>query len=173
MEIRIVIDDEKLRKAIGIIRPAMESLLDLADGKTSRDEPKADDPKSESSKEENAAARGKEYTFEEVRAILTAKSREGYTDAVKALVNKYGGGKLSTVKSENYADLLNEAEFSCRKPFTREEISARIGELEKKGYSAEIPALLEHHLASSLDDLKPEHYVSFMRDAWRLDHAWK
>ena len=52
----------------------------------------------------------KEYSFIEVRAALTAKSREGKTAEVKALLRKHGVEKLSEVKPEEYAALVAEAE---------------------------------------------------------------
>ena len=112
----------------------------------------------------------KVYTLTEVRSRLTQKSRDGYSDQVKALVKKYGEGTLSSVKSENYEDLLLEAQFTCREAITKDEVKARITELKKNGFEKELPALFEHCGATSLKDLAPEHYASFMRDAWRLDH---
>jgi hypothetical protein len=113
----------------------------------------------------------KTYTLEEVRKVLTGLSRDGYTEQVKALIEKYGKGKLSQVEAQNYPDLLFEAQFSCREPFTKDEVNSRIAELKDAGFSDDIANLLEHHFATSLEDLKSDYYASFMRDAWRLDHA--
>ena len=52
----------------------------------------------------------KEYSFIEVRAALTEKSRAGKTADVKALLRKHGVEKLSDVKPEEYAALVAEAE---------------------------------------------------------------
>lgn len=113
----------------------------------------------------------KTYTLEEVRKVLTNLSRDGYTEQVKALIDKYGKGKLSLVEAQNYPNLLFEAQFICREPYTKDEVESRIEELKKAGFSSDIEKLLEHHYATSLDDLKADYYSSFMRDAWRLDHA--
>lgn len=51
-----------------------------------------------------------QITIEEVRAVLAAKSQERKTREVKALLMKYDAGKLSSVKPEDYASLLKEAE---------------------------------------------------------------
>ncbi|MBB2481091.1 hypothetical protein H5P36_12920 [Bacillus sp. APMAM] len=51
-----------------------------------------------------------QITIEQVRAVLAAKSQEGKTREVKALLMKYDAGKLSSVKPEDYASLLKEAE---------------------------------------------------------------
>lgn len=48
-------------------------------------------------------------TIEQVRAVLADKSGEGKTNEVKALLFKYDAGKLSGVKPEDYAALLEEA----------------------------------------------------------------
>lgn len=52
----------------------------------------------------------KAVTIEQVRAAMSAKSDEGKTAQIKALLMKYDAGKLSGVKPEEYADLLREVE---------------------------------------------------------------
>lgn len=52
----------------------------------------------------------KEYTFEEVRAILATKSREGHTDEVKEIITALGAEKLSDIKPEQYDELLKKVE---------------------------------------------------------------
>lgn len=48
-------------------------------------------------------------TIDQVRTLLAEKSGEGKTQAVKALLYKYDAGKLSGVKPEDYAALMEEA----------------------------------------------------------------
>lgn len=48
-------------------------------------------------------------TIDQVRAVLAEKSGQGKTAEVKALLYKYDAGKLSGVKQEDYAALLEEA----------------------------------------------------------------
>lgn len=48
--------------------------------------------------------------LEDVRAILSEKSRAGYTAAVRELLQKYGASKLSQVDPSNYEALLRDAE---------------------------------------------------------------
>ena len=50
-------------------------------------------------------------TFEQVRAALAKKSQMGYTSAVKNLVENYGVEKLSDIKPEKYAEILEQAEM--------------------------------------------------------------
>ena len=45
----------------------------------------------------------------EVRAVLAEKSRSGFTDAVKALLQKHGASKLSGISQNEYKTLLEEA----------------------------------------------------------------
>ncbi len=52
----------------------------------------------------------KRVDIEAIRAVLADKSREGKTKDVKALLLKYDAGKLSSVKEEDYARLLVDAE---------------------------------------------------------------
>ena len=48
-------------------------------------------------------------SIDQVRAVLAEKSGDGKTAEVKALLYKYDAGKLSGVKPEDYAVLLEEA----------------------------------------------------------------
>ena len=173
MEIKIDIDEDKLKKAANILRPLALGFINFTDSLEEKEDEQPNLPVSEVQKKEKIIVENKQYSFSEVRTILTEKSRNGFTEQVKELVTKYGNGKLSGVKPENYADLILETEFFCREPYTKEEVSKRIEELKKEGYADELPSLLEHHYAASAEDLKAEYYSSFMRDAWRLDHAWK
>ena len=49
-------------------------------------------------------------TLEQVKAVMTAKSREGKTEQMRALILAHGAEKLSDVDPTEYADLLKEAE---------------------------------------------------------------
>ena len=51
----------------------------------------------------------KAITLEEVRAKLAALSQGGKTTEVKALLTKHGAAKLTDLKAEQYATLLEEA----------------------------------------------------------------
>ena len=46
--------------------------------------------------------------------LLSDRRQEGKTQAVKALLYKYDAGKLSGVKPEDYAALMEEARKSSR-----------------------------------------------------------
>lgn len=49
-------------------------------------------------------------TFEQVRAILADKSRDGFTAQVRELLQKYGGNKLSELDPACYKALVADAE---------------------------------------------------------------
>ena len=58
-----------------------------------------------------AGAPGKEYTYEETRAILAEKSRTGFRAEVKAILTKYGVAQLSDVRDpEIFGKIVEEAE---------------------------------------------------------------
>ncbi len=50
----------------------------------------------------------KNYTLEDVRQALSEKSGAGYTAEVKALLERHGGSKLSQIKQEEYASIMDE-----------------------------------------------------------------
>ena len=49
-------------------------------------------------------------SFEDVRAILADKSREGFTAQIRELLQKYGASKLSEVDAKNYKALIADVE---------------------------------------------------------------
>lgn len=52
----------------------------------------------------------KAISLEQVRAVLAEKSQQGFTDGVRALLEKYGAPKLSQIDPANYSALLADAE---------------------------------------------------------------
>lgn len=99
-------NEELLKIADGLLVVA-EGIRAMAGGNTAGDSPAethADAGKAGTSEPE------KTVTIEDVRAVLAAKSQDGKTKEVKALLMKYDAGKLSGVKPEDYAALLKEAE---------------------------------------------------------------
>ena len=89
---------------------------------TAEEKPKKKTRKTAKAKTEEAAdvhetepvpeeAEKPKVTFEQVRAALAKKSQMGYTSAVKNLVENYGVEKLSDIKPEKYAEILEQAEM--------------------------------------------------------------
>lgn len=56
------------------------------------------------------AAPEPQLDFEDVRAILAAKSRDGFTAQIRALLQRYGAHKLSEIDPVNYKALVADAE---------------------------------------------------------------
>ncbi len=59
---------------------------------------------------ETPAETEKPLTLEEVRAVLAAKSRDGFTAQIRELLQKFGADRLSAVDPANYKALLEDAE---------------------------------------------------------------
>ena len=97
-------------KLIPLIRSIGEELLKAGEAPKKVTKTKAlpaPEPKVvETAFEEHA----KEYTLEDVRAVLAEKSRNGHTEAVKELIAKYGADRLSAIDPSKYAALMAEAE---------------------------------------------------------------
>lgn len=49
-------------------------------------------------------------TLKDVRSLMVEKSRQGFTDEVRALVRKYGADRLSDVDPSDYPLLMADAE---------------------------------------------------------------
>lgn len=96
------------------LHTAAQALINVANGLTAlfngNTEPSAtaDVPAREETKPE--PPKSKPLTLEDVRGVLTTKSRKGHTAAVRSLLEKYGATKLSDISPDCYADLLKEAE---------------------------------------------------------------
>ena len=62
-------------------------------------------------KEENLTSKDESAVdITAVRKVLAEKTQAGKSDAVKALLLKYGANKLSAIAPENFKNLLQEAE---------------------------------------------------------------
>ncbi len=64
----------------------------------------------EANYEKNNNKEEKLITLEEVRAVLAQKSKEGFTDKVRDLINYYGCHKLSEIDSKYYEEILQKVE---------------------------------------------------------------
>lgn len=109
-DIRVLADN--LMVVIGGVRNLADSLQEVADAMMSEEEKPRKLPEKKPAKaiEAKAEPAEKAVALEEVRAVLTDKSRKGHTAAVKELLIKYGANKLSDVDPKHYAALLADAE---------------------------------------------------------------
>lgn len=60
--------------------------------------------------EETVVEEKKVLSFEEVRAVLAKKSREGHTAEVKAILSGFNVDKFSDIDCSQYEDLLEKVE---------------------------------------------------------------
>ena len=91
------------------LRDIAASINDIANwltGAVSGDqEPEADAASAPAAKEPEPV-----LAFEDVRAILADKSREGFTAQIRELLQKYGASKLSEVDAKHYKVLIADVE---------------------------------------------------------------
>lgn len=116
-------------------------------------------------KEQPARQEAKPLTLVEVRAVLADKSRSGFTEQIRGLLEKYGAPKLSEIDPSRYQNLMDEA--LCLGA-TRQDLEAALAEKREEGLGDLFDAVFGHHYATSLEDLKEEYYPSFLRDIRRL-----
>ena len=55
----------------------------------------------------------KKVTIEEVRAVLVPLTQKGLGAEIRAIFQKYGAGKLSEVKPEDYEAVIAESQYDC------------------------------------------------------------
>jgi len=116
-------------------------------------------------KEEPVRQESKQLTLVEVRSVLAEKSRSGFTDQVRGLLEKYGAPRLSEIDPARYQNLMDEA--LCLGA-TRQDLEAALDGKAKEGLGDLFGDVFGHHFATSLEDLKEEYYPSFLRDIRRL-----
>ena len=90
---------EELCNAVAVIIDAANYLAEMFSGNAAEEQP-----------EKKAPAQKPALTLEQVRAVLSEKSRAGHTAGVRELLQKYGANKLSQVDPANYEALLRDAE---------------------------------------------------------------
>jgi hypothetical protein len=105
----------KLSAELDELRKCGETLIEISDTlrelfSTAEGEKPAKEPKKEAMAEETPKPEKKSLSLIDVRAVLSDKSRNGYTADVKALLLKYGADKLSDINPSDYESLLAEAE---------------------------------------------------------------
>lgn len=64
----------------------------------------------EKKEEASAAEDQKKLTLEDVRRVAADKARQGHTDEVRQLIQKFGADKLSGVDAAKYPALMEELE---------------------------------------------------------------
>ncbi|MVX64251.1 DNA ligase [Clostridium chromiireducens] len=106
----------KLSAELDELRKCGETLIGISDtlrelfSTTEEEKPSKEPKKEEAMAEETPKPETKALSLIDVRAVLSEKSRNGYTADVKALLLKYGADKLSDINSKDYEALLAEAE---------------------------------------------------------------
>lgn len=106
----------KLSAELDELRRCGETLIGISDTlrelfSTAEEEKPVKEPKKkEAMAEETQKPEKKALSLIDVRAVLSDKSRNGYTADVKALLLKYGTDKLSDINPSDYEALLSEAE---------------------------------------------------------------
>ena len=96
----------ELDLCVGELRSAVQSLNSVADSLTSL----FSGSQPRTSVQPESKPTSKPLTLEEVRAVLTEKSRNGHTAKVRELLEKHGAAKLSEIDPQKYSALLAEAE---------------------------------------------------------------
>lgn len=94
-------NDELQKLAAGLV-DCGKALLHMADVlmEKKREAPSAEEPKKPE----------KMLTLEEVRKVAADKARQGYTEEVRQLIQKFGADKLSGVDVAKYPALMKELE---------------------------------------------------------------
>lgn len=95
--------EETLVKVSGELETCGKALLKLAEALRAKEETLAPEPQ----KNEPGSTK---LTLEEVRKVAADKARQGFTDEVRGLIQKYGADKLSSMDPEKYEAFLQELE---------------------------------------------------------------
>lgn len=99
---------ESKEGAINALRGIGENLIELSDF-LAKDTPEAKPRKPKEKKEEPASTTAA-FSLADVRKALAEKSTAGYTAEVRALLEKHGSTKLSTIDPAEYSSMMEELE---------------------------------------------------------------
>lgn len=95
--------EKTLVKVSGELETCGKALLKLAEALRAKEETLAPEPQ----KNEPGSTK---LTLEEVRKVAADKARQGFTDEVRRLIQKYGADKLSSMDPEKYEAFLQDLE---------------------------------------------------------------
>lgn len=96
-----------IAQAIEELHNAAATINDIANWLT---EAFSGDPEAEAAPAPAAKEPEPALSFEDIRAILADKSREGFTGQIRELLQKYGASKLSEVDAKHYKALISDVE---------------------------------------------------------------
>lgn len=95
---------QRLLKVVEDIRSLADSIQAVCTLVTDSLPEKTDQPKALPEKKPES------IPLEKVRGVLAGKSRAGFTEEVRAIIQKYGADRLSGIDPKNYPAVLAEAE---------------------------------------------------------------
>lgn len=93
--------NDELQKLAAALADCGKTLLKISEAMTVKE----DNPPASEAKSEKAE---KPLTLEDVRKVAADKSRQGFTDEVRGLIQKYGADKLSGMDPAKYEAFLKE-----------------------------------------------------------------
>lgn len=88
----------------------VEAIKNLKEEIAANKEEKSKLPKTKEEQESSSISKETNATLETVRAKLAKLAQSGKQEQVKALIQKYGGSRLSEIDPEHYEQLLKDAE---------------------------------------------------------------
>ena len=95
--------NDELQKLAAALADCGKALLKISEVMAVKeDNPSASEAKSEKLE--------KPLTLEDVRKVAADRSRQGFTDEVRSLIQKHGANNLSSVDAAQYSTLLKELE---------------------------------------------------------------
>lgn len=94
--------NDELQKLEAVLADCGKALLGMADALM---EKKEEVPSAEGQKNPE-----KKLTLEDVRRVAADKARQGHTEEVRQLIQKFGADKLSGVETAKYPALMEELE---------------------------------------------------------------
>lgn len=96
-------NEETTRQVAQLLRAAADAINQAADKMASIAEMKKDTEVKANGNEQRP-----KLTLEDVRKVAADKSRQGFTDEVRSLIQKYGADKLSSMDPAKYEAFLKD-----------------------------------------------------------------
>lgn len=104
---RIILELKRIAVAADAAAEELKTMCGITESPQKKSELARDAPEG---KTEDKAEKAAKLTLEEVRAVLTAKSRQGHTEAIRQMLkSSYGVDRLSLLDPKHYNEIVDKA----------------------------------------------------------------
>ena len=103
---RIILELKRIAVAADAAAEELKTMCGMTESPQEKSELARDAPEGKTKANAEQAAK---LTLEEVRSVLTAKSRQGHTEAIRQMLKSYGVERLSQLDPQYFEEIVDKA----------------------------------------------------------------